>query len=103
MIFRKRSPRGPKTARIDKAVARASPVTFRVNGQPVSAFEGETVAAALLAADVLYLRSSPRLGQPRGMFCAMGVCQECVVEVNGRTVPACMTPVREGMEVHLGY
>ena len=72
-----------------------------VDGQPLSAFEGESVAAALLAAGVLYLRSSSRLGQPRGVFCAMGVCQECVVEVDGRTVPACLTPIRDGMEIYL--
>ena len=101
VAFWKRSRHRATDLRIGKAVERPLPASVIVDGQPLSAFEGESVAAALLAAGVLYLRSSPRLGQPRGVFCAMGVCQECVVEVDGRTVPACLTPIRDGMEIHL--
>ncbi len=74
---------------------------IRVDGRLISACEGESLAAALLASDILFLRSSPRRGEPRGMFCAMGVCQECIVEVDGRAVPACMTPAREEMAIRL--
>ncbi|MBA2303407.1 MAG: (2Fe-2S)-binding protein [Acidobacteria bacterium] len=63
------------------------------------AYAGETVATALRLLGFRRLRSSPRAGQPRGLFCAMGVCQECVVRVDGRTVPACLEPVRDGMSV----
>jgi predicted molibdopterin-dependent oxidoreductase YjgC len=38
-------------------------------------------------------------GSSRGLFCAMGACQECVVEVDGSLMEACRTPVRDGMVV----
>lgn len=85
--------------RIQQAVRRGPPVTLSVNGEAVVAYAGETVATALGLLGLPRLRSSPRAGQPRGVFCAMGVCQECVVRVDGRTVPACLEPVRDGMSV----
>ena len=63
------------------------------------AIEGETVAAALTAAGVTALRRT-RNGEPRGVFCGMGVCHECLVTVDGRRAQrACMTKVRDGMVV----
>ena len=52
-------------------------------GRPVAAIEGETVAAALTAAGITALRRA-RDGRPRGVFCGMGVCYECLVTVDGR-------------------
>lgn len=70
-----------------------------VDGQPVAAYPGETVAAALLAAGFRTFRSGT-VGGPRGPVCNMGICFECVVTVDGVTnVRACMTPVRPGMKV----
>jgi sarcosine oxidase subunit alpha len=80
-------------------VRRATRFTIFFDGRPIDAFAGETVATALLAASVRQLRSSPRAGTPRGFFCGMGICQECVVVVDGRTVPACLEPVRDGMQI----
>lgn len=80
-------------------VSRGSAVTIHFDGAPVPAFEGESVAAALLAAGIRRLRMSPREGTPRGLFCGMGICQECVVVFEGRTVPSCVLPVRDGMRV----
>lgn len=63
------------------------------------AIEGETVAAALTAAGITALRRA-RNGEPRGVFCGMGVCYECLVTVDGgRAQRACMTKVRDGMAV----
>ena len=70
-----------------------------INGRPTPAHIGQSVAAALWAAGVTTLRHSPT-GQPRGPFCCMGICYECVVTIDG--IPgqrACMTPVRPGMHV----
>jgi aerobic-type carbon monoxide dehydrogenase small subunit (CoxS/CutS family) len=50
---------------------------------------------------MLVLRRSPGLDQARGMFCLMGVCQECLVQVDGELVPSCMEPVREQMQVRV--
>lgn len=88
--------------RIGHTVDRPGTVTITVDGTPVSAHPGESVAAALFAAGRRRLRESPRAGAARGMFCLMGACQECVVIVGGRRVPACQTPVSEGLAVTTG-
>ena len=87
--------------RIDGTVERPTRVRLVVDGAVLEAFAGESVAAALLAAGIRTLRHSPREAAPRGMFCLMGVCQECVVEIDGRRVESCRIAVREGMEVRL--
>jgi predicted molibdopterin-dependent oxidoreductase YjgC len=88
--------------RIKGALARPLPVEIIVDGAAVAACPGESIAAALLVVGRRALRASPRLGLPRGAFCMMGICQECVVRVDGRLVPACQTPVRVGMRVETG-
>ena len=86
--------------RID-SIQRGLPVTIRVNGGSIQAFSGETLLAALIAAGIRVLRRSPQ-GEPRGGFCGMGVCRECLVTVNGTPdVRACMVTVEAGMEVEL--
>ncbi len=72
---------------------------FTFNDAPVRAQPGQTIAVALWAAGQRLLRHSPRAGTPRGMFCAMGSCQECVVRVAGEPRTACNTPVAPGMDV----
>lgn len=47
-------------------------------------------------------RESPRLGASRGMFCGMGLCFECVVEVDGHWTRACMERSRDGMTIRTG-
>ena len=76
-------------------------VRIEVDGQGLDAFEGECLATALAVSGILALRRSPGLDQPRGMFCLMGVCQECVVLVDDEALPACMESVRQGMRVSL--
>jgi len=88
--------------RIEGAVDRGAAVEVVVDGRPVEAYLGECVAAALYASGVRELRRSPTAGGARGMFCLMGVCQECVVRIDGRLVPACPQPVRAGMAIELG-
>ena len=68
-------------------------IEFTFDGQRIAAQPGESVAAALFAAGVKTLRRSPRQQQPRGMFCLMGSCQECLVMVDGLRVLACKTAV----------
>ena len=82
--------------------SRGRQVSFLFEGKPVAAYEGEMIACALACAGIRTLRASPRTGAPRGMFCLMGSCQDCVVVVDGRVVPACQEPVREGVDVRRG-
>jgi len=70
-----------------------------VDGRPVAARETDTVAAALMNAGVAALRASVG-GQPRGPLCAMGICFECRVTIDGRAHRrACLELCRDGMRV----
>ena len=69
-----------------------------VDGAPLRAPAGQSLAAALIASGRSVLRSSPG-GSPRGVYCGIGVCQECRVVVDGAVVRACVTPVVAGMSV----
>ncbi|WP_420391679.1 (2Fe-2S)-binding protein [Acuticoccus sp.] len=76
-------------------------VTLWVDGRPLRCRKGEPVASALIADDIRYLRDSPTGGTPRGAFCMMGACQECVADVDGTLRQTCLVPVRDGMRVTL--
>ncbi|MEW6217763.1 MAG: (2Fe-2S)-binding protein, partial [Candidatus Bipolaricaulota bacterium] len=70
------------------------------NGRPIMAREGEPIAAALVAAGVWEFHCSRKAGEPRGPFCMIGRCTDCVMVVNGiPNVRTCITPVEEGMGV----
>lgn len=84
----------------DEAVSRGAAVEIIVDGVPVQAFEGESVAAALLACGRRTLRTTSRRGESRGMYCGIGVCFDCVMTVDGRpNIRTCQTPVHAGMRV----
>ena len=73
-------------------------IAMEIDGQRVEVAAGASLLAALELLD-LQLGRSPS-GSPRGAFCAMGVCQECRLRVDGRSgMLACMTLVRAGMRV----
>lgn len=68
-----------------------------LDGRRLPARAGQTVAAVLLAAGVRSWRTTRHGGRPRGMFCGIGVCFDCLVIVNGvPNVRACVTVVRPG-------
>lgn len=84
----------------DKPITLGTAVTFFVDGEPVEARRGQTLAAALITSGRAVLRHTRHAGKPRGLFCAMGVCFDCVMTVDGRTgVRACMAKVEDGMRV----
>lgn len=75
-------------------------VAFFIDGDPVFAMPGDSVAAAALANGVLRLRGSTVSGEPRGPYCMMGVCFECLLTIDGLpNQQACMVTVRPGMRV----
>lgn len=79
------------------AANRGKPVTFTFEGQAISAHPGETLATALLAAQVPAFGLT-REAAPRLPFCNMGTCFDCAVTVNGqRLVRACLTDVQDGL------
>ncbi len=78
---------------------RGPQVTIHVNGEAVTAYQGESVHAALIASGIRTLRKSHH-GEGRGVLCGMGVCYECLVTINGvPNIRSCMTEVEAGMEV----
>jgi D-hydroxyproline dehydrogenase subunit gamma len=77
-------------------------VRIEVDGRPLETQPGRVLAAALLEAGILRLRRSPRLGLARGAFCMMGICHECVVEIDGALEQSCLVPVTDGMVVRSG-
>lgn len=74
-------------------------VDLSIDGEVISAPLGANLAASLLAAGVNTFRATPVSGAPRGPFCMMGACFECLVEIDGVTRQACMIEVAEGLEV----
>ena len=90
---------GDRRLKLPPGLERGPSVELTVDGGPVAAFAGETVAAVLFARNMVMTRRTQR-GSPRGVFCGMGVCFDCLVVVDG--VPnsrACMTWVSDGMRI----
>lgn len=84
--------------RLDEAGA--AKVALDFEGAVLIARSGDTVAAAMLAAGHFSGRDTPVSGAPRGPFCMMGACFDCLVEIDGEpNRQACMTDVAEGMTV----
>lgn len=79
------------------AVQRGESLTLEVDGESVTCFRGETVATAILTCRDHLVGDGHR---PPSVFCAIGVCFECVAEIEGTPgVRACMTPAAPGMQV----
>ena len=75
-------------------------VALVVDGTPVTARAGDSVAAALLASGLRAFRVSAVSASPRGPFCMMGACFDCAVTIDGeRNVQACLVRVADGMRV----
>jgi sarcosine oxidase, subunit alpha len=81
-------------------IDREGVVSFTFNGRIYQAYVGDTVASALASAGVRRLRYSQSRGRPRGLRCGAGLCDSCLVQVDGRpNVRACCQAVTEGMQV----
>lgn len=79
-------------------------VKFTHDGKTYQGYEGEPIAAALKAAGVMVHRYTAKKHKPRGIFCAIGRCTDCVMIVNGEpNIRTCMTPLKEGMTVDTQY
>ena len=86
--------------RVGEGVARGAPFRLIVDGEAIQAYPGETVATALLAAGRRTARRTAHRKAPRGVFCAIGVCHDCRMIVDGEAnVRTCLLPARAGMVV----
>ncbi len=86
-----------------QAVARAADdIAIELDGETVTVPAAVSVAAALLYLDAIPMRNTLVSGAPRAPFCMMGVCFECLIEIDGvGDQRACQVQVRRGMRVRL--
>ena len=80
-------------------IQRAELVSFTFDQESVLGHDGESVAVALLREGYLRLRNAPNNGGARGVFCCMGLCQECLVQIDGTNIESCRQVVFEGLRV----
>ena len=79
-------------------------VKFTIDGKEIEGYEGEPIAAALKAAGLMVHRYTQKEHRPRGIFCAIGRCTDCVMIVDGvPNIRTCITPLRDGMKVQTQY
>ena len=79
---------------------RENVVTITIDGKKYEAIEGEMIAAVMMANGLWVHRHTTKKHEPRGVFCGIGQCTDCVMTVNGRpNVRTCITPVENGMVV----
>ena len=75
-------------------------IRFSFDGREIVARLGDSVAVALLAAGEVSLRETPISGAPRAPYCMMGICFDCLVEIDGMgNRQACLTQATQGMNV----
>jgi predicted molibdopterin-dependent oxidoreductase YjgC len=74
--------------------------TFCFDDVDISFVPGQSVGAALTAAGIRSWRSTRRTGRPRGLFCGIGICFDCLIVVDGRpNERACLLPAESNMQV----
>lgn len=79
-------------------------VEITVDGRKIRAREGESIAAAMLAANIRIARYTSVRSEPRGLFCGILQCSDCMMIVNGvPNVKTCVTLVADGMVVQTQY
>ena len=82
-----------------KNIESSSQIQFEFEGQVLYALPGDSIAAALTSYGIIDLRVTSS-GESRGIFCGMGVCHDCLVEIDGnQNQRACMTKVKNGMRI----
>ena len=80
--------------------ARPASIEVLVDGAAVLVPEGASAAAAVLMAGLASIRETPVSGSPRAPLCLMGVCFDCLAEIDG--IPnrqSCMVTVTPGMRI----
>ncbi|MBD8006305.1 (2Fe-2S)-binding protein [Bacillus norwichensis] len=75
-------------------------IEFYFNNKKLTGYEGEPIAASLLAHGIKTLRTCEITGETRGIFCGIGHCYECRADVDGiSNIRTCLTPNRQGTKV----
>jgi predicted molibdopterin-dependent oxidoreductase YjgC len=81
-------------------ITRGAPFEIEVDGQPVTAYAGETLATAMQAAGIRAFTTHTQPHPSSRLFCGMGTCYQCLVTIDGLpNYQACRTLARPGMKV----
>jgi D-hydroxyproline dehydrogenase subunit gamma len=75
-------------------------IAVLVEGRSIRVPAGASAAAAVLLAGLRSIRETPVEGSERAPYCMMGVCFDCLAEIDG--VPnrqSCMIEARPGMRI----
>ena len=92
--------------RVEKGVKRGRQFEIEVDGETIAAYEGETIAAALIAAGRRTFRRTAKKKHPRGIYCGIGLCFECMMVINGipntrarqtLATPGCRVETQDGL------
>ena len=82
----------------------STPIGITVDGEPAIGLVGQTIAAVMMADGRLSWRRSSVAGEPRGLFCGIGICFDCLVIVNGeRDVRACQRRAVSGDAIEIQH
>lgn len=85
---------------MQKGVKRGHRFEIEVDGEKLVAYEGETIAAVVMAAGKRTFRHTPKRHHPRGMYCGIGLCHECLMVIDGMpNTRACQTLASPGCRV----
>ena len=84
-----------------QTINRGRQVQIILNDKPVFTYEGELVSTVLQSEGIHIFNRKHKTGKPAGIYCGMGICYECLVNVNGvANTRACQSPIEEGMTIH---
>lgn len=84
------------------ATDRGKKITIYIDSESVEAYEDDMIASALWAVGRKVSRYSPERCEPRGLFCAIGYCSDCLMVVDDvPNIRTCVTPVKDGMRIEV--
>jgi hypothetical protein len=88
------------TLRLEQGIQRGTAFEITIDGEPVMAYPGETLATVLFSTGQRRFRTTSNSGEPRGLYCGMGICFDCLVMLDGHpNVRACVTLAQPGARV----
>lgn len=78
----------------------AQRITVNLNAAPVETEAGQSVAAVLMGEGIKAWRTTRHEGKPRGLFCGIGACYDCLITIDGEpNQRACMVQACDSMNI----
>jgi len=91
---------GVNVLRLERGIQRRAAFEITIDGESVTAYPGETLATVILSTGQRTFRTTTEAAEPRGLYCGMGICFDCLVTLNGRpNIRACATLAQAGISL----